>query len=141
MNPTVTSHVPIKPEVLGGLVDAFSTIPEYRKNLENTHHKLIDLIVISVCGVIAGADGPTAIHEWAAIHEESLTRILNLQHGVPAKDTIRRMLQAIKPESFQKCFVEWLDAFRENNTLPKEHIAIDGKTLRRSHNKKNTEVG
>lgn len=122
---------------LNGLIDAFNAIPEYRKNILNTHHKLVDIIVIAVCGVIAGADGPASICDWAKIHRESLTRILNLENGVPSRDTIRRTLQAIQPEVFQQCFLDWIDAKRENNTSRKEHIAIDGKTLRRSHDKKN----
>ena len=101
---------------LDGLIDAFNAIPEYRKNILNTHHKLVDIIVIAVCGVIAGADGPASICEWAKIHRESLTRILNLEKGVPSRDTIRRTLQAIRPEVFQQCFLDWIDAKRENNT-------------------------
>lgn len=122
---------------LRGLIEAFKDIPEYRKKLLNVRHKLGDIIVISVCGVIAGADGPTAIYEWAEVHEEQLTRILKLKFGIPSKDTIRRTLQAIQPEAFQKCFLERVDIFRAANACEKEHIAIDGKTLRRSHDAKN----
>jgi len=126
----------LNPGELAGLVDAFETIPEYRKNLLNIHHRLVDIIAISVCGIIAGAEGPSDIHDWAEVHQEKLTKILQLEHGIPSRDTIRRTLEAIQPEAFQKCFLEWLEAFRENNTFDKEHIAIDGKTLRRSHDKK-----
>jgi predicted transposase YbfD/YdcC len=122
---------------LRGLIEAFNDIPEYRKNLLNVDHTLRDIIVIAVCGVIAGADGPTAIYEWAEIHQDQLTRILKLKFGIPSKDTIRRTLQAINPEAFQKCFLEWVDIFRAANQCEKEHIAIDGKTLRRSHDTKN----
>jgi len=122
---------------LRGLIEAFNDIPEYRKNLLNVEHILRDIIVIAVCGVIAGADGPTAIFQWAEIHQEQLTRILKLKFGIPSKDTIRRTLQAIQPEAFQKCFLEWVDRFRAANECKKEHIAIDGKTLRRSHDAKN----
>lgn len=125
------------PTELHGLINAFNEVPEYRKNLLNTHHKLADIIIIAICAIIAGADGPTAIAMWAKIHQEELKMILNLQNGVPAKDTVRRTLQAIKPKIFQQCFFDWIEKNRKKNTAEKEHIAIDGKTLRRSHDKKN----
>jgi predicted transposase YbfD/YdcC len=123
-------------EELSGLLVSLRGIPEYRKNLLNIEHKLVDIIAISIFGIIAGAEGPSDIYVWAEIHQDRLIEIFQLEHGIPSRDTIRRTLEAIKPEAFQKCFLEWLDVFREKNTLDKEHIAIDGKTLRRSHDKK-----
>ena len=122
---------------VNGLVDAFKEIPEYRKNLLNVDHQLHDIIALCVVAVVAGADGPSDIHEWAELHEKELVVIMGLEHGIPSRDTIRRTLQAIKPEAFQKCFLEWTNAFRVNNEHGKEHVAVDGKTLRRSHDKKN----
>ena len=121
---------------LSDLMNSLQEIPEYRKNLLNIEHKLVDIIAIAVCGIIAGAEGPSDIHDWAKIHQDRLIKIFSLEHGIPSRDTIRRTLEAIQPEAFQKCFLDWLDVFREKNTHEKEHIAIDGKTLRRSHNKK-----
>jgi len=126
---------------LRGLIDAFSAVEEYRKNTLNVRHKLCDIIAITVCAVIAGADGPSAIIQWAKVHQEKLTRILRLKNGIPSRDTIRRTLEAIEPAAFQKCFLEWIDSFRESSRrelesgkkFKKEHVAIDGKTLRRSH--------
>ena len=123
-------------EELSGLLVSLRGIPEYRKNLLNIEHKLVDIIAISIFGIIAGAEGPSDIYAWADIHRERLIEIFQLKYGIPSRDTIRRALEAIKPEAFQKCFLEWLDVFREKNTWDKEHIAIDGKTLRRSHDKK-----
>jgi predicted transposase YbfD/YdcC len=121
---------------LGGLMVSLQAIPEYRKNLRNIEHKLVNIIAISIFGIIAGAEGPSDIYDWAEIHQKRLIEIFQLEHGIPSRDTIRRTLEAITPEAFQKCFLDWLDVFREKNTLDKEHIAVDGKTLRRSHDKK-----
>jgi len=123
-------------EELCGLFVSLRGIPEYRKNLLNIEHKLVNIIAISILGVIAGAEGPSDIYTWAEIHQDRLIEIFQLEHGIPSRDTIRRTLEAIQPEAFQKCFLEWLDIFREKNALAKEHIAIDGKTLRRSHDGK-----
>jgi predicted transposase YbfD/YdcC len=122
---------------VNGLTNAFKQIPEYRTKLKNVHHKLHDIIAISVMAIVAGADGPTDIFEWADDHDAHLVKLMELEFGIPSKDTIRRTLMAIKPESFQKCFLSWLDGFRDTNTNKKELIAIDGKTLRRSHDHKN----
>ena len=61
---------------------------------------LCDIIVISVHAIIAGADGPTDIFEWGELHEAELIVLLELEKGIPSKDTIRRTLQAIKPQGF-----------------------------------------
>ena len=70
----------------------------------NRQHLLGDLIVISVCGVLAGADGPKAIDVWARAHAEWLKKYLELPYGVPSHDTIGRLLAALWPAAFQSCF-------------------------------------
>jgi predicted transposase YbfD/YdcC len=107
----------------------------------NRRHLLVDVIVISICAVVAGADGPVAIEEWAKMHRRWLKRYLGLKYGVPSHDTIGRVLEAIQPEVFQECFSAWLQSLAEPAAEGKgakeptflKHYAIDGKTLRRSH--------
>jgi len=90
--------------------------------------------VIAVCGMLCGSDGPTAIHRWAANRLDWLQQFLPLANGVPSRDCIRRLLMALKPEAFQKCFQSWIaDAIQTDDSGPKRLIAIDGKTCRRSH--------
>jgi predicted transposase YbfD/YdcC len=104
-----------------------------------------DLIVISVCGVIAGADGPNAIGVWAKSNREWLQNHLELPHGIPSHDTIGRLLAALKPAAFQTCFQNWVSSLCEHDdqdtsnetSQQQEVIAIDGKALRRSHDRKN----
>ncbi len=121
-------------------------ILEYRKDLDdprstvNRLHLLGDLIVIGVLSVVAGADGPNAMGMWAAAHEEWLKRYLKLPHGIPSHDTIARLLAMLKPQAFQSCFQKWIAALGEDShdqeTETKQHIAIDGKALRRSHDRR-----
>jgi predicted transposase YbfD/YdcC len=103
---------------------------------------LVDIIVISILGVLAGADGPLAIAQWAGTQEPWLKGHLRLPHGVPSRDTINRVLKALKPSAFQQCFAAWLTSLQEEQSAmeEKEHqdepfrqIALDGKCLRRSH--------
>jgi len=73
----------------------------------NRRHLLGDLIVISSMAVIAGADGPLAIGTWAE-KNQWLTKRLQLPHGIPSHDTIGRLLAALKPPAFQRCFQSWI---------------------------------
>jgi len=104
------------------------------RHTRNRKHLLVDVVVIAVCGMLCGSDGPTAIHRWAANRLDWLQQFLSLANGVPSRDCIRRLLMALKPEAFQKCFQNWIaDAIQTDDSDQKRLIAIDGKTCRRSH--------
>lgn len=117
----------------------FDALPDPRSSV-NQLHPLGEVIVIATCAVIAGADGPTAIAKWAELKEPWLRKHLALPNGVPRKDTYRRVLGALNPAIFQRCFQQWLASLHmptDEESECKRHIAIDGKTLRRSHDRKN----
>lgn len=113
--------------------DHFAELPDPRTPI-NCQHLLIDVIVISVCGVLAGADGPAAIAQWAKAKQDWLRQHLELPHGVPSHDTIGRILQRLNPLAFQQCFSAWLESFLDGSGV--RLLNIDGKTLRRSHDRK-----
>src|SRR5205807_4931824 len=84
---------------------------------------------IAVCGIICGCDGPTAIHRWARHRESWLALHLALPNGIPSRDCIRRLLVALKPEAFQRCFQAWIaDAIPSDADTSGRLVAIDGKT-------------
>jgi predicted transposase YbfD/YdcC len=104
------------------------------RHTRNRKHLLIDIVVIAVCGLVCGSDGPTAIHRWATNRREWLEEFLTLPNGIPSRDCIRRVLIALQPEAFQRCFREWIaDALEPDPVGPSRLVAIDGKTCRRSH--------
>lgn len=107
----------------------------------NLQHPLVSVIVIAVMAVLAGASGPTAIARWAALKEEFLLNTLNLPNGIPRKDVFRRVLMALRPGAFQACFVNWLKSLRATAAaatgVEQPVLAVDGKTARRSHDRKN----
>jgi predicted transposase YbfD/YdcC len=104
------------------------------RHVRNRKHLLVDVVAIAVCGLVCGCDGPTAIHRWAANRRDWLDEFLTLPNGVPSRDCIRRVLIALQPEAFQRCFQEWIaDALDPAGGGPGRLVAIDGKTLRRSH--------
>lgn len=104
------------------------------RHVRNRKHLLVDVVVIAVCALVCGCDGPTAIRRWATLRHEWLRPFLTLANGLPSRDCIRRVLIALKPEAFQECFQNWVrDALPIDADAPARLVAIDGKTCRRSH--------
>ena len=89
--------------------DFFDDLPDSRSSI-NQKHRLGDIIVICVCAVLAGADGPLAISVWAEAKREWLQRYLQPENGIPSRSTIARVLASLKPSTFQECFQAWLAA-------------------------------
>ncbi len=121
------------------IISFFEELPDPRSEV-NRLHLLGDVIVIAICGVLANADGPSAIEKWARLNDRWLEQHLALPHGIPSRDTIRRVLTMLNPLVFQRCFAQWIDSLGilsdQQKAEQKKHIAIDGKALRRSHDKK-----
>src|SRR3954471_4028245 len=106
------------------------------RHTRNRKHLLVDIAVIAVCGVLCGCDGPTAIHRWAALQADWLRQHLTLPNGIPSRDCIRRLLLALKPEAFQRCFQVWIaDAIPADADQAGRLVAIDGKACRGSHDR------
>jgi predicted transposase YbfD/YdcC len=117
-------------EAIGSYFESLSD-PRHTRNRK---HLLVDIVVIAVCGLVCGCDGPTAIHRWASNRRDWLGQFLALPHGIPSRDCIRRLLMALKPEAFQECFQDWIaQAVLSDDDGSGRLIAIDGKTCRRSH--------
>lgn len=135
-----TVELAVTQELTGNIVHYFDQLKDPRSNI-NRLHLLGDVIVIAICGVLANADGPSAIAEWARLNADGLQKHLALPHGIPKKETYRRVLSLLKPNDFQACFVQWIESLEGLSDEQKEgyrkQIAIDGKALRRSHDKKN----
>jgi len=93
-------------------------------------HSLIDIITISICAVISGSENWIDMQDYAREKEDFFKSFLELKNGIPSHDTFRRVFSLINPKKFQECYTEWIQAI--SGCIDKEHIAIDGKTLRRS---------
>ena len=123
---------------LDELVAHFQTLEDPRSSI-NRKHPLPSVLVITVLAVLAGANGPTAIAEWAEIKKEWLLARLDLPNGVPSKDVFRRVLMAVKSELFQSCFAAWVESMRSEAAartgVERPTFAVDGKTARRSHDR------
>lgn len=98
-------------------------------------HKLIDILVIAICAIIAGADNWEDVEEFGKTRLAWFQTFLELPNGIPSHDTFTRVFARLDPEQFQTCFLRWIAAVSQ--TLAGQVIAIDGKVLRRSQDKGN----
>jgi predicted transposase YbfD/YdcC len=111
------------------LVDYFGDIEDVRLD-RNKKHLLVDILVLAICGVICGANGPTEIVSVAKGKLAWFRTFLALPNGIPSHDTIGRVLGMIRPDVLESRFLAWVRA--NFPALPAQQIAIDGKVSRRS---------
>jgi len=93
-------------------------------------HKLIDIFVIGLCSVLTIGEGFTDMECFGRAHEEWFRGFLELPNGIPSHDTFNRVFSAIEPRRFMECFAQWVEGIC--TALKGEHVAIDGKSLRRA---------
>jgi len=114
------------------LIAHFRNIPDPRVE-GRCDHNLIDIIVIAVCAVIAGAETWVDVENFGIAKHDWLASFLDLPNGIPSHDTFGRFFAVLDAAAFQKAFVRWVEeVFRITKG---QVIAIDGKTARRSHDK------
>lgn len=115
------------------LVSQFSVIKDPRV-AGRSEHKLIDIIVIAICGVICGADDWVAVESFGKAKHKWFKGFLELPAGIPSHDTFGRVFSLIDPSYFRECFLSWVKSVAK--IADGQIIPIDGKTLRRSHDNK-----
>ena len=118
--------------VTPALIEYFADLPDPRIDRCKAH-QLNDIIVIAILAVICGAEHFTEMEAFAEATEDWLKTFLKLENGIPSHDTFARVFALISPTAFNERFVEWMQAVR--TATADEVVAIDGKTMRRSHDK------
>ena len=114
------------------LMEHISIIPDYRQAWK-VEHKLSDILLLTICAVISGAEGWEDIEDFGETHPDFLKQYGDFEHGIPAHDTIARVVSCISPAKFHECFINWMRDCHSSDD--KDVIAIDGKTLRHSYDK------
>ena len=116
------------------LLEHFSVMPDPRRiNHGRLKHELIDIIIIAIVATICGADNWVDIEKFGQAKEDWFKQFLKLENGIPSHDTFGRVFSILNPEFFEKCFREWIDKIKQE--MNGEVIALDGKSVRRSHKK------
>ncbi|MCS3612910.1 ISAs1 family transposase [Salinibacter ruber] len=95
-------------------------------------HTLLDIIGLTICAVVAGADTFTGIERFGEAREEWLRQFLELKNGIPSHDTIGGVWGRVDPKEFEAGFRGWIEGLTDS---VEQVVAIDGKTLRRSYDR------
>jgi predicted transposase YbfD/YdcC len=114
------------------LQTAFESIKDPRVE-RHKRHKLLDIIILSICAVISGAEGWEAIEQFGHDKQKWLRQWIGLENGIPSHDCIARVISRLEPAAMQSCFVAWAQSFTAMSDG--EVVAIDGKTARHSYNR------
>lgn len=122
-------------------LDAFSRFTEVLNSVKDPRRKqgqrypLDTVLLTMLLACIAGANSASGFEMWAKTHEDVLSRYLNMPHGVPTQDVFLNILATIDVESFAALFESWISLCLEiqGTTLDNSHLAIDGKTSKRSY--------
>jgi len=112
-----------------GLLRLFGDVQDPR--MERTKlHRLVDILMITLCAVICGADTWAEIELFGQSKLDWLKTFLELPHGIPSHDTFGRVFARLDPEQLERCFQKLMQALAQASGG--QLIALDGKTLRRS---------
>jgi predicted transposase YbfD/YdcC len=113
----------------GPLLDHCSALKDSRQQAK-VLHPLPEIILLLLCGTLAGADDFVEIALWGGEHLAFLRRFLPYRYGIPSHDTLGEVVAALDPELFKGCFTRWVEGLREAEP---DLVAVDGKTSRRTH--------
>lgn len=116
------------------LVERFEPITAHDPRVKRRQlHRLNDVVVLAVCGVLSGCESFTDIERYAKTKLPFFQQFLELPHGIPSHDTFSRVFARLNPTVFGECLRNWINDLRED--AKDDHVAIDGKTLRGTFHK------
>ena len=117
-------------EAVGNISKYFGELQDPRTGNAKAHI-FLEILIIAICAVICGADGWSDVELFGKNKKDWLKTFLRLPKGIPSHDTFGRIFAKIRPEEFQRRFIEWVQAIEK--LTAGQVIAVDGKKLRRSH--------
>jgi hypothetical protein len=119
------------------LLTSFQDLTDAR-NPKRSMYPLMNIVTITICAVLSGADDFVSIAAWARTKRKWLKKFLDLSAGIPSHDRFNAVFAAIKPEEFERCLTKWIQQVVE--LTDNQIIAIDGKTIRRSYDRRSSKA-
>jgi predicted transposase YbfD/YdcC len=119
------------------LIEQFSALDDPRQAWK-VLFPLPEILLLVLCGTLAGAEDFVEIRRWGQMHQDFLRRLLPFKAGVPSHDTLNDIVNAMDGALFAQCFTAWIEGLREPApaSIGPEVVAIDGKTSRRTHDRR-----
>jgi len=114
-------------------VELYFSVMEDPRIARTRHHELLPILVMSLAGIICGAEGWDDLEEFAEMKAEWLGELFDLPHGTPSADTFRRVISSLDTEQFEACFRSWI--LDVASSFKGEVIALDGKSVRGAFDK------
>lgn len=118
-------------------LDAFEgalTLMSDPRRAQGKRYPLRSVVLIALMAMVCGNDDADSMADWGEDHEEWLKSFLELPHGSPSQDVLLSVFMRLDPKEFGTVFVTWVAFLRERVAELKDpHIAIDGKTSRRTY--------
>lgn len=111
--------------------EALWTLPDPRR-AQGVRYPLLSVVMIALMGMVCGADNAEELENWGGANERWLSGFLALPHGTPTQDVFLAVFAAIDPAAFRSVFLSWMELLRLGLRVRGKHIAVDGKTSRRS---------
>jgi predicted transposase YbfD/YdcC len=119
-------------DCLALLLKHFSEIPDEREAWR-VLYPLAEMLLLVVCGTICSCDDFDDFVAWGELHLDFLRRFAPFEFGIPCERWLRLLLNRIDPFLFKRCFEGWVAAMWPDRP---DFIAIDGKTSRRTHDRR-----
>ena len=114
------------------LLQHFESLEDPRREYL-VEHRLLDIVALTICAVVCGAEGWDDIEAYGRSKLDWLKTFLALPNGIPSHDTISRVFARLEPSKLQECFVNWVKTVAQLSAG--EVIAIDGKRVRGSYDR------
>jgi hypothetical protein len=88
------------------LLPVLAAVPDPRAR-QGVRHRLVLILGLALCAVLAGARSFTAIAEWAADADQATREALGVTGVVPCESTFRRTLQAMDADALDEAAGGW----------------------------------
>ena len=113
------------------LLQSISVIPDHRS--DRAIYPLENILCMTICAVIAGADDFVAIARFANTKKDFFAKFLDLSQGIPSHDRFNTIFKHLDPEISQNALLNRITSLHK--VTAGRIFAIDGRTLRRSYDK------
>lgn len=109
-------------------------ILEYPRDIRGKKHKLINILVMTIYGILCGYTDFTNLADFLKVHEDYFNNLLNLENGTPSHDTLSNVFSIVDSKKFMSIFIEWIKEIVSSKGL---HLSIDGKAIKSAKDKIN----